>query len=370
MSTAIRWIDTDEALSRMAVALSDCGRLAFDTEFDSYSRTYGFTLLLMQVYDGETVFLIDPLAVRDLRPVWNLMEDDRILKVGYAMGEDVRLMKSHGCHPRNLCDIAVSRRLCNKPEAGLARALEEDLGVILDKSFQRSDWSRRPLSEDQIAYLSNDVIHLFALCDLNDGYAADEELRSIYEEEMRLLEAVEFSERVIELSRSQMKRFGPKCQEALLAMLELREEFARRLNVPANYIVQTERLEQILENRDAFLSRPMESGYHPRVRNHEGFRRKLLDIVHGIPDSCEPAPKERTISREESMTLREARLDREERIMRDEFLPMEQEILSRYPEEVARFILRGLRKAMVSPDFDPQSLRPYQHRLVMRFRKS
>jgi ribonuclease D len=359
-----RWIADTKSLRAAADVLMSKSAISFDTEFDSFNRTYGFTLHLIQVYDGETVYLIDPLAVKDLRPLWEVMENEHIEKVGYALGEDVRLMKVHGCNSRNLCDIQIARRLSNRTEAGLARSLEEDLGIILDKASQTSDWSKRPLSNEQLEYLANDVIHLLKLRDDNSGYRASEELTSIYHEEMKMLEEVEVVERVVQLSRAQVKRFGPECQERLLEMLQWRDRIAQDLNVPTNYVVQAEQLENILENHHAFLQNPFARGFHPRVKGNERYRNALLDIVKRVPDDCSPVKFVSTLTREERTALLEQRLDQEEKIMRDVFLPLEAELLSRHGEEVVKFLLRGIRKIIVLPDPDMEALRPYQRRLV------
>ena len=367
MTVPTRWISDTDALRAMAETIRTKPALAFDTEFDSFKRSYGFTLHLIQVYDGETVHLVDPLALTDLSALWRIMEDRSVRKVGYALGEDVRLMKVHGCHPRNLCDIQIARRLSNRTEAGLARSLEEDLGIILDKASQTSDWSKRPLTAAQLEYLANDVIHLFRLRDDNSGYRESEELTAIYREEMKMLEEVEIAERVVELSRAQMKRFSPECQERLLDILRWRDGIARELNVPTNYVVQSEQLESILENRHAFLENPFARGFHPRVRSNKRYRNALIDILMLVPDDCSPVKFVSALTREERMALREQRLDQEEKVMRDVFLPLEAELLSHHGVEVVKFLLRGIRKNIVQPEPDLDSLRPYQRRLVERY---
>lgn len=359
-----RWISRPDELRAMADAIRTKPALAFDTEFDSFKRSYGFTLHLIQVYDGETVYLVDPLALTDLSALWRIMEDRSVRKVGYALGEDVRLMKSHGCQPHHLVDIQIARRLCNRTEAGLARSLEEDLGVALDKASQTSDWSKRPLSDEQLRYLSNDVIHLFRLEEDNRSYTADPYLCRVMEEEMRLLEQVYPAQHVVQLSRAQLKKYAGPAQESLLALLRVRDDIARELRVPPNFVVQNELLESLLVHRDAFLADPFNRGFHPQVRSRAAYRTAFLDAVRTIPDELEARREASTLTREEKMALREARLDREEVVMNRVLLPLEAALLARYGEEVVRFLMRGVRKTIVLPDPDYQSIRPYQWELV------
>jgi len=369
-SSPVQWIDTEAELQKMALSLSDKRSIAFDTEFDSFNRTYGFTLLLVQVFDGTTVFLIDPLRIRNLRPLWAVMENAKIEKIGYAMGEDVRLMKSHGCNPRNLFDIQVARQLSNRVDAGLANAMREDLGMELDKSSQRSDWAKRPLSSEQLHYLSNDVLHLSRLKGANLMFAPNEELAGIFQEEMKMLEEVEVSEREVKLSKGQLKKYSAECGQALLDLMLLRDQYAEQFNVPTNYIVQMEKLEWIIEHKQEFLQDTFAGGFHPRARGHEAFRKRFVEILEHAPDQCDHVKRERTISREESIALREERLDREERIMREQFLPIESALLAQYGEETVRFLLRGMRKTIIAADFEEDMLRPYQLRLLRTFLKA
>lgn len=363
-ATDITWVSSTESLQRLISHLSRCKAFAFDTEFDSFRRTYGFTLLLIQICDGERTWIIDPLRIKHLDPLWPLFGNPRIRKIGYALGEDIRLLKSFDCHPLNVWDIQIARRLCGKSEAGLAKALEEDLGVVLDKSHQRSDWARRPLSATQVEYLANDVVHLFDLMEMNRLFERDAYLASVFEEEMQMQTEIVFVENTVQLSRAQEKKYDEVCKNALLGLLVARDAIARELNVPVNFIAQNELIEEVLAHRDAFLASPFIKGFHPKVRSSERFSRLFLDAVRACPEHCEEVRVESTLTREERIALREARLDREEAIIRDVFLPLEARLLRRFDVEIVRFLLRGVRKTITAAEPDYEAMRPYQRRLV------
>lgn len=364
VSIPTRWISDSDALGVMAEAMAARPALAFDTEFDSFRRSYGFTLLLIQVFDGEVVYLIDPLALSDLAPLWRIMEDPAVRKVGYALGEDVRLMKTQGCAPRNLVDVQVARQLSNRTDAGLARALEEDLGVILHKASQTSDWSKRPLTEDQLDYLTNDVVHLFRLEAGSLGYRTDAYLSSVFAEEMQLLEAVDPAPHVVQLTRAQVKKYAEPAQEALLSLLKVRDGIARALQLPPNFVVNNDLLESLMDQRDAFLAAPFVRGFHPKVRARQDYRKAFLDAVRAIPDEVVPRVRISTRTREEKVAFRQARLDREALVMNKVMPPLEASLRARYEEEVVRFLLRGVRKTIGVPEPDYAAMRPYQWALV------
>ncbi len=364
MQIATRWVSRPDALQAMAEAVGNKTAVAIDTEFDSFRRRYGFTLLLVQVFDGEVVYLIDPLALSDLGPLWRLVEDAAVRKVGYALGEDVRLMKTHGCTPRNLVDVQVARQLSNRTDVGLARALEEDLGVVLKKASQTSDWSKRPLTDDQLEYLTNDVVHLFRLEAGSLGYRTDAYLSSVFAEEMQLLEAVDPTEYVVALTPAQVKKYAEPAQEALLSLLRVRDGIARALQLPPNFVVNNDLLESLMEHRDAFLAAPFARGFHPKVRARDDYRKAFLDAVRAVPDEVAPRRRISTRTREEKVAFRQARLDREALVMNEVMPPLEASLRAKYEEEVVRFLLRGVRRTIAVPEPDYMAMRPYQWALV------
>ena len=89
----IKYIDTPASFAAACTTLAQKDTFAFDTEFDRFYREYGFKLSLIQIFDGDEVFLIDPIALKNLAPLWILFEDPRICKVVYSCSEDIQLLK-------------------------------------------------------------------------------------------------------------------------------------------------------------------------------------------------------------------------------------------------------------------------------------
>lgn len=162
----IHWIDTEEGLARVAETLSGARALAIDTEADSFYH-YFHKCCLIQVSDGETTCLIDPLSVRRLDALGSLLASRSVVKVLHAAEQDILyLRRDYGFEVTQLFDTMIAAQLLGKPSIGLAGLLEAYLGVKLDKGCQRDDWSRRPLSERQRAYAAEDVRHLIRLADI------------------------------------------------------------------------------------------------------------------------------------------------------------------------------------------------------------
>jgi ribonuclease D len=79
---------------------------------------------------------------------------------------DVRILdRDYGVRVAGLQDTQIMAQLLGEEKTGLAALLEKELGVTLDKRFQRADWGRRPLKAGQIAYAASDTAHLGDLVD-------------------------------------------------------------------------------------------------------------------------------------------------------------------------------------------------------------
>ncbi|MBL0711985.1 MAG: ribonuclease D, partial [Colwellia sp.] len=118
---------------------------------------------ILQVSDGEQLALIDPIAIDDLSPFWQLLTNKGIIKVLHACSEDLEVFLTSGhCRPVNLMDSQIMMSfLGHGLSMGYAAMVEHFTGIELDKSESRTDWTKRPLTQKQLIYASADVEHLF-----------------------------------------------------------------------------------------------------------------------------------------------------------------------------------------------------------------
>jgi ribonuclease D len=157
------WIDTGEALDRAAERLERASELAVDTEADSFYH-YFHKCCLIQISDGEVVYLVDPLSLPRLDRLGDVLSSRAITKVLHAAEQDVLyLRRDYGFHLAPVFDTMIAAQLLGLPQIGLASLLQTHFGVRLDKGPQRDDWSRRPLSDRQKFYAGEDVRHLIRL---------------------------------------------------------------------------------------------------------------------------------------------------------------------------------------------------------------
>jgi ribonuclease D len=158
-----------DGLSRLVARLAERPEeaLALDTEADSFHH-YFEKVCLVQLGAGDIVDLVDPLAV-ELGPLLAILARRPLLLHGADY--DLRLLwRGYGFRPSRVFDTMIAAQLLGEKELGLAALLGKRVGVTLDKSNQRADWSERPLAPSLVAYAAADVLHLRALA---DSLAAD-----------------------------------------------------------------------------------------------------------------------------------------------------------------------------------------------------
>jgi ribonuclease D len=176
------WIDTDPALAEVLPEFRRSQLLAFDTEADSY-YSYYVKICLIQVSTAERDFIIDPLADLDLSPLGEIFAAQDCTKIFHAGANDIGLLRQqYDFEVRGVFDTMIAAQVLGLARPGLASLLQERFDVEQKKTYQTSDWRRRPLSSGQLQYAAVDTHYLIALM---------EQLRAELEEKGRLEEAEE-----------------------------------------------------------------------------------------------------------------------------------------------------------------------------------
>ena len=159
------YIDTAAALESWVGELRGSQIIAVDTESDSFHHYQEKVCLIQMTANGRDV-LIDPLAIGDLGVLAPVFSDPNRIKIFHDAGYDlVCLSRDFNFDFRGLFDTMLASRLLGVQRFGLAAVLKEHFDFEADKSQQRSDWARRPLSDKQIKYARYDTHFLPRLAD-------------------------------------------------------------------------------------------------------------------------------------------------------------------------------------------------------------
>lgn len=155
-------VTTTESLARLCQTLAAEAFITVDTEF-MREATYWPDLCLIQVAGAKVHGLIDPLAPGlDLAPFFALMNDANVLKVFHAARQDIEIMVHRaGVVPHPVFDTQIAAMVCGfGDQVGYEAIVRRLARAEIDKSSRFTDWSRRPLTDKQLAYALADVTHL------------------------------------------------------------------------------------------------------------------------------------------------------------------------------------------------------------------
>nr|PZN81050.1 MAG: ribonuclease D [Pseudomonadota bacterium] len=156
-------ITNQAELTRLTEELEQAEAIALDTEF-LREKTYRAQLCLLQLATTDRALCVDPLAVADLRPLAAPLGAARPVKVMHAARQDVEVLAPAIGVVGPIFDTQIAAALAGLPtQVGLAEAVRRLLGRELSKAHTRTDWSRRPLSPEQIDYALDDVRYLLPL---------------------------------------------------------------------------------------------------------------------------------------------------------------------------------------------------------------
>ncbi len=148
----------------MAAHFGGAGAIALDSESDSLHSFPEKVCLVQVAHEDGAIFLVDPLALRELSPLAPLCADAAVVKVFHGASYDLASMKrDFGFTFAGIFDTMVAAQFQGLPELGLASLLERFFDIVPGPSRQKDDWARRPLNQEQECYAAQDVRYLIPL---------------------------------------------------------------------------------------------------------------------------------------------------------------------------------------------------------------
>lgn len=294
-------ITTTQELEAACDALVQCDFIAVDTEFIRES-TFWPQLCLIQAAGGETEVLIDPLADGiDLEPFYDVLADERIMKVFHAPRQDLEIFyhMADGLIPHPIFDSQVAAMALGLGDSiAYDKLVQAVLKRPIDKGSRFTDWSRRPLTKAQSGYALADVTHLRDLYPIIRERLQKADRMSWVAEEMAILTDPATYEQHPENAwqRLKIRKNSPKWLAALRAAAAWREEEAQTRDIPRQRIVKDEGLYEIAhaapdKPEDLAGMRALPRGFErsrPAERLIEKLKPALADPKAYAPDVPPP----------------------------------------------------------------------------------
>jgi ribonuclease D len=152
------------AMETLIERIASAERIALDTEADSL-HNYFEKVCLIQLSLGDEHYIVDPLVGLELSGFLAVLAEKPLIFHGGDY--DLRMMRaSTGFRPGGIVfDTMIAAQLLGIEQIGLAALIEKYFGITIEKAGQKSDWSRRPLTEKQLSYAVNDTRFLVSLAD-------------------------------------------------------------------------------------------------------------------------------------------------------------------------------------------------------------
>jgi ribonuclease D len=227
--------------------------VALDTEF-MRDRTYFPKLCLVQVAGQRRHAAIDPLAQGlDLAPLLALMTDAAVVKVFHAARQDVEIFYHlGGAIPTPLFDTQLAAMVCGYgEEVGYETLVARLAKARIDKSSRFTDWSRRPLTKQQLDYALADVIHLRVVYQRLEAQLRQSGRSEWVAQELAGLTDPHTYEQPPEDAwrRIKVRSREPRFLAMVQALAAWREREAQRRDLPRNRIVRDDLLLELAANR-------------------------------------------------------------------------------------------------------------------------
>ena len=292
-------IKTTQELASYCKYAAGFDYITVDTEF-LREKTYFSKLCLVQIAvqsdSSKAAVVIDPLSSDiDLTLLLELFENKDIVKVFHAARQDLEIFfQLFGSLPKPIFDTQIAAMVCGfGDQIGYDNLVKTILNKTIDKSSRFTDWSRRPLSNQQLNYAIGDVTFLREIYEYLDKKLIDNQRSTWVAEELEILT----SEDTYKVDPSGMwkrikiKSTSGKVLAILRELASFREIYAQSKNIPRNRVLKDETILELcsvkpLSNADLKTLR----SYNFSNRSNDLNSGVLLAIKQGMNCPLEKQP--------------------------------------------------------------------------------
>ncbi len=280
------WIATATALHEAIACWQGRSWLTVDTEFLRID-TYRPKLCLIQIGDGVDAWVIDTVAITDLSALFARLNDPATVKVFHAASQDLEIFAQlTGRCPSPVFDTQVAAAMLGKgDQLGYAGLIGQELGIVIDKSLSRTDWSRRPLTAPEIAYAAADVTHLATIYPtLLAALRAAGREAWLLEDAARAADPATYETHPDDAWQrlKGLARLDVPAQRAALRLTAWRETEAIAKNRPRGWIIDDELVYRLAERRPHSKQQLTELGLPPKTfeRHHEALLTAIAESLN------------------------------------------------------------------------------------------
>jgi ribonuclease D len=256
---AMEIITTTGELTAVCHRLAQHPVITVDTEF-LRETTYYPLLCVVQMASTEEAVVIDALAEGiDLTSFFELMGNEKVLKVFHAARQDIEIIWHRAnIVPHPVFDTQVAAMVLGYGDSiAYDQLVERIMGHRPDKTHRFTDWSHRPLTQDQILYALADVTHLRDVFAALDADLKNRGRSEWVSEEMEVLTSPKtydiHPERAWERLKTRVRK--PKELAVLMEVAAWREQEAQTRDVPRSRVLKDDAIGDIATHAPTSLER-------------------------------------------------------------------------------------------------------------------
>jgi ribonuclease D len=258
----MKTLSTTSELAAFCAEAQNHPYVTIDTEF-LRERTYYSKLCLLQLAmpgkDDDTAVLVDPLSEGlSLAPLYDLFRDTSVVKVFHAARQDLEIFfVDAGVFPDPLFDTQVAAMVCGFGEqVGYETLVRRIAKKTLDKSSRFTDWSRRPLTDEQKIYALADVTHLRVIYEHLAGMLETSGRTRWVQEELQILTnpVTYITEPDEAWMRVKTRNTSPKFLAIVRELAKFREQYAQSRNIPKTRVYKDDAIVELSSTKPRDLN--------------------------------------------------------------------------------------------------------------------
>jgi ribonuclease D len=249
------FIKNNKELDQFITKIKNKKKFFFDTEFERRS-TYKAIISVIVIFDGENIGIIDCLEKNiNFKKIFKLLNKKNITLVIHSCRQDLEIFLSIVKKILfNVFDTQMAALLNGYHEAPSYKKLVQDFCKIsLDKSLQKEDWLKRPINNERINYLINDVYYLKIIFNkLNN--------KLVRKNKVKLFNKL-IKKEIFKISHEDYpiifkKKLGDNIlkNKKFIKIINFRNKIAKKINLPKNWVFSDKEIISNIKNEGNFIN--------------------------------------------------------------------------------------------------------------------
>ena len=247
-------IKNNKELDQFLAKIKNKKKFFFDTEFERRS-TYQAIISILVIFDGKNIGIIDCLEKNiNFKKIFKFLNKKNITLVIHSCRQDLEIFLSVVKKILfTVFDTQIAALFNSYDDRPSYKRLVQDFCKInLDKSLQSDGWLKRPINNERINYLINDVYYLKIIFNkLNN--------KLVKKNKLKLFNKL-IKEEIFKISHEDYpvifkKKLGDNIlnNNKFIKIISFRNKIAKKINLPKNWIFSDKEIIRNIKNEKILI---------------------------------------------------------------------------------------------------------------------